>query len=133
MQSTQIKTRKPNVIGANMNDAMDKFFKELFTNTRALYVDDSELIGKEFHVSYCHEYKLDEGNPDWMDIQIPKDDLVGYMVANELNKWERLSVSNGEITNELIDQDAETCLMEMDSIDLNNLIRDYLEKKGAKA
>jgi hypothetical protein len=55
------------------------------------------------------------------------------MVANELNKWERLSVSNGEITNELIDQDAETCLMEMDSIDLNNLIRDYLEKKGAKA
>jgi hypothetical protein len=68
---------------------IDKLLNYLFTDKRSVYVDDviTNADGS-FEVSWCRDYTLYMGNPQWMDTHLDRDVLLHFIGQERLNYWE---------------------------------------------
>lgn len=68
---------------------IDKLLDYLFTDKRSVYVDDviTNADGS-FEVSWCRDYTLYMGDPQWMDTHLDRNDLLNFIRQERLNYWE---------------------------------------------
>jgi hypothetical protein len=68
---------------------IDKLLNYLFTDKRSVYIDDAVINADgSFEVSWCRDYTLYMGDPQWMDTHLERDDLLHFIRNERLNYWE---------------------------------------------
>ena len=68
---------------------IDELLNYLFTDKQSVYVDDAVINADgSFEVSWCRDYTLYAGNPQWMDTHLERRQLTDFIRSERLNYWE---------------------------------------------
>src|SRR5476651_85208 len=68
---------------------IDKLLDHLFADKRSVYVDDVvPNADGSFEVSWCRDYTLYLGDPQWMDTHVERAVLLRFIRDERLNYWE---------------------------------------------
>lgn len=68
---------------------VDQLLDYLFADKKTVYVDDVvPNADGSFEVSWCRDYTLYMGDPQWIDTHLERDHLLWFIRKERLNHWE---------------------------------------------